>query len=260
LASPVATGMPIPDEDVEMDEETDPFGNPISEWGRTSSFPLFAMIKSENIYLYGMNNRCYCDAGMILFQDGHATYFNWPDLTPRAIMPELSYFDYDGDGEKELAVTLYWFSGTGCALMDLHILKPKKDESRHISYDEYSLLGEAVIKGFTKKVTARYAEDRESIIVTFDGDEYFITVEDIGFAPYDDELKKVGCKEIVEFEFNENDEIVTKIGIGFSINSYIGEIVAKVNFDGKKFHLSDYKFIVYDKAWQEKQDAEDEDW
>ena len=62
--------------------ETDEFGNHVSQFSSTSRFPLYALIKSENIYLYGMKNSGN-SRGMILFLDDQATYFDWPDLAGR---------------------------------------------------------------------------------------------------------------------------------------------------------------------------------
>ena len=50
------------DSHYEGSEETDEFGNEIFNYSETSNFPLVAMIKSENIYLYGIGNNYKCES------------------------------------------------------------------------------------------------------------------------------------------------------------------------------------------------------
>lgn len=227
-----------------INDETDEFDNEITYRFDKSNFPLYAMIKSEDIYLYGIE-----PYGMVLYQNGKGTYFDWPGLTPRCILPALSYFDYDGDGKKEVAVTLYWGSGSGVSIMDLHILKIKEPEYDwdKLIYTDHSLLGGNIEKWFTKKFTAKYSKDKKTIAVHFNGKKYNVENPDV-----DSEfgtLNGVGYASVVEFDSNEKKEIITTIAIGFFYEKvadavYFGEVEAKVNFDGKKIHLSDYKFTM----------------
>ena len=250
---PVETAMPesppvendIPDE-IDISDEADEYGNRISRWSETSRFPLYAMIKSDNIYLYGMNNEVGHN-GMVLFQDDKGTYFDWVDLAQYNRFPKIYYFDYDGDGERDLVVILVVGVGTGCLMTDLHVLKPEKDRFVN-AYDVYSLLSDDIETWFTKKFTAEYSNDRKTIIVSFDQKD--IVVENI----YDDliygPLKSAGYGEVIEFKYNEQEEISVSIAIGLEFEktiikqTYIAEVEAKVSFDGKGFVLSDYKFTV----------------
>lgn len=221
-------------------DETDEYGNPVNYYSLTSPFPLYAMLKSDNIYLYGVN-----PSGMILYQNGKGTYFDWPGLTPRCILPELSYLDYNGDGKKELAVTVYWGSGTGVSLMDLHILEIKQPDSYKFVYTDHALLSKDVTKWFTKPISAKLSKDRKSLTVSFDGQDTVV--------PYDFTDKSVfgnfigtAFGEFVEFKFVQS-KIKVDIGIGVSFEKlpepqYVGTVEATVSFTHNQFSLSDYTF------------------
>lgn len=235
-------------------EETDGFGNRIGVYSNTSRFPLYAMIKSENIYLYGIENNTH-DYGMILYKDNRGTYFEWPDLAQRRNwMPELSYIDYDGDGEKEIAAIICSNVGTGLYLTDLHILKPKLDEWEHLNYIEYSLMGEDIAQWFVEEFTIKFSQDNNELIINFAGHDYHLDTKDERYRAYDengwDDLQGVGYGNSNEFYFTQNREIKVVVGIEFEFKnwgkngSYFGSVGAKVNFDGGKFTLSDYRLII----------------
>jgi len=238
----------------ESTDKTDEYGVMIGAETSLSRFPLYAMIKEENIYLYGVNG--INGRGMVLFIDGQGTYFDWPCPTPRRIMPQLSYFDYDGDGEKELAVILYTGSGTGIAKMNLYMLKINRNESDYITYnityEEYSLesnrsgTGSNLTDWFNKQITAQYAEDNKSVVITFDGTDYIVEMDrnasDLG------SLNSVEYGDIVEFKFTEENEIVVSIKIGLNVERaagpyYVCAIEANVVFDGSGLSLSDLRLV-----------------
>ena len=235
-------------------DETDEFGNEIFSFSKTSYFPLYAMVKSENIYLYGIGYDGSYHSGMILFKDGQGTYFDWPNLTYYALMPELSYSDYDGDGEKEIAAVIYSNMGTGLLATDLYILKLELDERGRISYKVYSLRTEDIAQWFTEDFTTELSEDNSELIISFSGNDYHIDTQAEVYGVYEEagwiNLHGVGYGSHNEFYFAENDEIKISIGIGFifwdwSIEAnYLGTVTAKINFDGEQFSISDYELIM----------------
>ena len=166
-------------------EETDPYGNKISEFSEKTRFPLYAMIKEEDIYLYGISNSS-TGYGMILYQDIVGTYFDWIDFAWRGSFPHLSYFDYDNDGEKELAVIIHSGRGTAYLENDLHILKPQfNDEYGYVTgYEEYSLLGKDIENLFTKDYSAKYSDDKMSIIFTLDSESHIIELDDNHYSKW----------------------------------------------------------------------------
>ncbi|MCL2883883.1 MAG: hypothetical protein FWF49_00165 [Oscillospiraceae bacterium] len=52
--TPTATSVTQPS--LVVSDDTDEYGNPVGESVLGSHFPLYAMIKSENIYLYGIGS------------------------------------------------------------------------------------------------------------------------------------------------------------------------------------------------------------
>jgi hypothetical protein len=77
----LTTGVPVSgatERNVQAGEEIDPYGKRVASfYDEPSYFPLYAMIKSENIYLYGV-----LPHGMVLYQNGYGKYFDWPVLAP----------------------------------------------------------------------------------------------------------------------------------------------------------------------------------
>ena len=239
-------------------EETDPYGNPITHNGLndTTNFPLYAMIKSEDIYLYGVK-----PYGMVLYYKGKGTYFDWPELTPRLVLPELLYYDFDGNGNKDLAVLLYVGSGTGVAMMDLHILvieerEPEIDFFGNIithdwdkpTYTIYSLLAENVDEWMTENITAALAEDNKTFSMEFYGDSYTVNFDIDKLSGAFSGVRYDSC--IVKFAFTGNN-IQTTIPVGIAYEKratleYFGDIKADVIFDGEKITLTNYTFSLYD--------------
>jgi hypothetical protein len=222
----------------------------------TTNFPLYAMIKSEDIYLYGIK-----PYGMVLYYKGKGTYFDWPGLTPRLVLPEMIYHDFDGDGKKDLAVLLYVGSGTGIAMMDLHILvieerEPEIDSFGNIitfdwikpTYTVYSLLAENIDEWMTEHTTATLSENHKSFDMDFYGNNYTVNfvIDEISGAFLG--VRYDSC--IVKFDFAGNN-IQATIPVGISYEKrvsleYFGDIKADVIFDGERITLANYTFSLYD--------------
>jgi len=231
-----------------VSEETDEFGTPIG-WDTTKSrFPLMAMIKEEDIYLYSINGDLdSSNTGMVLFKDNQGTYFDWRGgLCARLHLPELSYFDYDGDGKKELAIILLFTYGTALYQQDLHILKICEDEYGQVIYTEHTLLCTDIGDWFLKDITAKYSDDLKTIKINFDNNSYNINV-DYDFWGL---LEYVEYGDVIKYKFTEDNEIIVEITIGLKMENssyqlfYPGAVEAKVKFDGEKINLTDCKFIV----------------
>ncbi|MCL2883884.1 MAG: hypothetical protein FWF49_00170 [Oscillospiraceae bacterium] len=233
-----------------VSENTDEYGNAITDFDENSHFPLYGMIKSENIYLYGIDSAG--GQGMVLFQEGQATYFDWPDLE-KYWMPELAYADYNGDGNKELAISLGSGGGTDTSQMDLHILTIQKtvyDGGGYaLSYTDHALFANDVNTWYGGKFTGRWLADGKSIAIDFDGKEYTTTNDlDINEAGTG-AVQKMVYENIVEFHIDESGKITVRIGIGAVFERkptpyLLGIINGSVVFDGNGFHLENVTFSV----------------
>lgn len=224
------------------EEETDPYGNKITGSDDSSNFPLYAMIKSEDIYLYGVK-----PYGMVLYQNGKGTYFDWPGLMPRRVLPQMMYYDFDNDGNKELAVTLYVGSGTSFAVMDLHILKiEEKDDYCKPIYTDYSLVCDDVHDWMVEKILTTLSEDKNTFRVDFNGKSY--TIDCFDDPKISGAFTGVDFDDLVHFKF-EDSRIKVTIGLGalyenLATPQYFGDIEAYVVFDGESFKLEDYTFTL----------------
>ena len=233
---------PSPAPDATHSKETCPDGKRLFYHGGDTGglFPLYAMLPEENIYLYGIH-----PSGMILYKDGIGRYFNWPGLTPRLVLPQLLYHDFDGCGEKELAVALYVSSGTGVAAMDLHMLKIEGRDNWYLSYTEHTLFADDAHDWMTEPIAAVLADDKNSFTVDICGESF--TIEDE--FTHEWLFTGIAFRDIVRFEF-EGNQIRTKIPVGAlyleaGVPQFFGEIEADVIFNGKNIRLENYTFTLY---------------
>jgi uncharacterized protein YcfL len=216
--------------------ETDPYGNHLFQYDDTGKFPLFplyAMIPTESIYLYGV----FPDDGMILYQNGRGTYLNWggPD---RFALPQLLYQDFDYDGKKELAVTIFTGHGTGIAVMDLHVLKIEDNNENQDKpiYSDYLLSSKNVHEWLP--ITANLMV-KNKLILDIHGESYTFENEEMLDLTFID----ITYGDLVYFSI-EDSRIRTEIRIGaffeeFIIPWYFGRVEATVIFDGEGFRLED---------------------
>jgi hypothetical protein len=184
--------------------------------------------------------------GMVLYQNGYGTYFDWPGLTPRLVLPQMLYYDFDGDGKKELAVTVYSGSGTGVDMMDLYILTIEDgDNESKPSYTEHSLLSLDVDEWMTEEIITTLADDGKSFNLGFVGNSYTIDC----IAGMDSgAFTGIAFGDIVYFSFEES-RIRAKIALGAAyensaVPDYFGCVEAYVIFDGAALTLSDYTFTL----------------
>ncbi|MDR0324748.1 MAG: hypothetical protein LBI19_01465 [Oscillospiraceae bacterium] len=225
-------------------EETDPYGNSLAWTGNEpGNFPLYAMLPDDDIYLYGV-----LPYGMVLYQNGKGTYFDWPGLMPRRVLPQMMYNDFDGDGAKDLAVTLLIGSGTGFHVMDLHILTigGTVNDWYEPIYTDHVLAAANVSEWMAEPITATLTDDGNSIILDFLGKNF-----EVVYNAYSDSGSFTGISygDIVHFVFEDN-RIKTSIALGFTCENYttpdfIGDIEAYVVFDGVNFNLEEYTFTLY---------------
>ncbi len=241
-ASPtIITQSPTPSPNVfNLSNNTEDFNNNVMN--KENQIPLIAAIKSENIYLYGIY-----PYGVILYQNNIGTYYDWLWITPRLVLPELAYQDFDSDGKKELAITLYVGSGTGYSIRDLHLLHidDTKDES-YSEYTDYCLSGFDVDSWFDNKFTFSQEKDSKIVNVKFDNKDYTVNIgkEDSDSGP----IENVVFGDFVDFKF-DGQKIKAIIEIGFIYKNWVspqffGNVEATVNFSNKQFSLSDYNFTL----------------
>lgn len=213
-------------------EKTDEFFS--DDW-ETSDFPLYSMLKRDDIYLYGTK-----PYGMVLYQNGYSTYFDWSGLTPHSALPHMLHSDLDDCGEKELAVILCGGSDAGMPIMELHILKIADDGNGKPKYTDYALLSENAGDWIKDKVSATLLDDKNTFAFEFGEDSYKLSIFN---------NSRLGAfsgnyyGNIVGVTF-EGSRIKTVISFGAyyennKVPILFSEIEAYAVFDGEKIVLED---------------------
>jgi hypothetical protein len=211
-----------------------------------TNVPLIAALKNDNIYLYGLKPN-----GVVLYNNGLSTYFDWCYLTPRRVLPQMLFKDFDNDGIKELAVLLYIGSGTGVSIMDLHMVeKIVSSDGNEITFKDIFFGEDSVTSQVSKAIKTKFADEKSSnfLYLTIAGKTKKIDItSDISFVKSKKWFKAIygsGC--IIKYEF-VNGEIIATIGLGIISNeqaspTYIGNLKAKVKYKKAKFSLTDFTF------------------
>ena len=203
---------------------------------------LLASIEDEDIYLY-MAYPQYAPGGVVLSYKGRETLFDWMAMTPRGILPTMKYYDFDNDGDKELAITLYIGSGTGVSIEDLHILEI--DNSKLPVYEDYYLNGFDASIWLGEIIEIKGKVDEENVIISLNSSEY--TVKS-GENDESGQLVDIHIGQSVSFEFDGN-RIKTTIGVGFEYENwvplaYCARIDATVVYCEGGFLVEDYSLKV----------------
>ena len=197
---------------------------------------LVAQIDGQNIWLYGLSG----GQGLILRVDDMWQYFDLPyHLSPRNILPAISYGDYDGDMQFEVALQIYTGSGTGISVYDLHIIELSGDGAWTDTWfdpDDYRAILDAGI-------TSAY--DEAENILTVSAGESTIAV-DLTAAGYPEPGSPVEAHfgRVVGFSCS-GDTITASFGIVADAPSipplglYPLDLQATIVYTGSTFGLSD---------------------
>lgn len=95
------------------------------EWIDEGGVALLAELEEADVAFYAIEGKEFSPA-LIRWGESMAE-FDWAYITPRAVLPRLWCFDFDGDGEEELVVDCYMASGTGVSMSDLHVVEKNGD-------------------------------------------------------------------------------------------------------------------------------------
>lgn len=94
--------------------------------------PIIGADYDEDIYLYSLRPN---KNGAVITYKNISKYFDWRCYSPRMIMPQMKVLDYDGDGQKEIAVSLNNHSGTYINVDELHIVKLSDNDLSDYEYN-----------------------------------------------------------------------------------------------------------------------------
>lgn len=111
----------VPAEDYKLPEEA----VSMAEWEEQGGIALLAQLEDGDAAFYAVEGKEFSPA-LIRWGDALAE-FDWAYATPRAVLPRLWCFDFDGDGEEELVVDCYVAGGAGVSMSDLHVVEKQED-------------------------------------------------------------------------------------------------------------------------------------
>ncbi len=207
---------------------------------------LIGSLPEKGIFLYGVDPE-----GVNLRVGDRVQHFDWLYMTPRGVLPNLRVFDYDADGQDELAVDLYIGSGTGVSVEELHVVELQGDgpfKDRTFAPDDYiAQVNESV------SFKTRRAKSGELFADLKLGEK---TVPISLKAYQDDEQRgkiqdRLAFGSIVSFDMDgERPQI--RFGVGFFSEKfvtpeYIGYLIADLTYDADgNFAMSNYRYEAND--------------
>jgi len=199
-------------------------------------FPLYVELPEDDIQLYGVEGSNW-QGGMVLFHQGRASYFSDWGFT-KYDYPRIAYYDFDGDGKKEIGVITLVNSGTGILLTDLHILTVHEDNGA-FTYTDHAFTNEDVEAYFKKSLKFKRGKQANTVDLIIGGQSYTANLD-----PNFNWAKEVVMGSHVCFEFMDNGiqlHVLPKAWYydGWAEGEVIAFFQANVTFDGKQFHLGD---------------------
>lgn len=211
----------------------------VLEWEKTESIHIIAQLPEQDIYLYGLFKGYDGRAGGVLLRKGkQITEFSWDYLTPRCIMPEMSYKDYDNDGKSELVVILYVVSGTGVAIEQLHII-----EFDGSVMTDKMLPEELYSVDLSDKMNLKMENEKAEISI----DDQKVIINE--FLSFEDAGNVIGLSKlynIVKFSF-EGNKIIANFGVGLRYDKiaepiFVADLKADVSYKNGEYNF--FNFIL----------------
>lgn len=203
-----------------------------------------AQIEAEGAYLHEN-----ADGQFILKYKGLSKTFAWEAMPSASSEPEIKVFDYDNDGEKEVAVSLCIGKGTGAYIDELHIIKVEKG-----TLTDYAYTGEDYVRDASKAVTFTQHGKNDEIRFNwvFQKNKTEVTV-DITEILKENSLGGSGVRletgHVVRFNLRDTGNIEAVAALGFSSDENVtpidvADMTAQVTFSGGKFHLQNIQIAA----------------
>ncbi len=153
-------------------------------------FPLMAKLESDNIYLYEDKIK----SQLFVVKDGETTYLDLgisDFTTPRFILPQMYYNDFDNDGVEELLIDIYAGSGTGVSFEELYLVEINNEDKPVYKYSNQDYVNNVV-----EKVNITVDEKSNKATVKTMDKTFIIDVTD--------GTHEVTFGDIANFEFEDN--------------------------------------------------------
>ncbi len=196
-------------------------------------FPLVAADYDEDTYLYAVS---YEQA--VLRHKGISKAFDWIVTTPRFYLPQINVHDYNGDGSKDIAISLYVGSGTGLSIYELHIVEVVDGQ-----FVDNVFLPEDYLKQIGDAVS--YKVDGSTLKISTEANNIDIDITEWS--------KQSGIElaygNIVEFALADDGAITMKALLGITTKKsvdpmYFAELSAEVVYEKGTFNISNIEVVA----------------
>ena len=181
---------------------------------------LLTSLPSEEIYIYGYNDDTISGRGLIIQIGLELIHLDEYYLTPRQILPLIDYSDYDKDGENELAITIYWASGTGVSIEKLYVI----DTDDTGTLIPNCFLPDDYKSQIATKLNYKYDETENELIV-FDG-TIVLFHNDLSWN-MDAKVKNIYYGDIIHFRIE--DELELQFLPGLQMDNQIPPVYEGMN-------------------------------
>ncbi|MDL2216121.1 hypothetical protein LJB81_00140 [Desulfovibrio sp. OttesenSCG-928-M14] len=203
---------------------------------------LVAAIESEGVEIYNLGEGNY-----LLRCDGIPEPVEFP-ADPFRADPRLRIFDYDQDGEKELAVLVYIGGGTGVSLEDIYFFKKQNGKLVECPYTPEGWYTDLIKKAVGFKTWRE--NGRMFVEFTSPSDTVRIDVTgDLGQDSPAEPASELKCGDVVAFKLGDNGNITMEAAMGALVNNrytpdYYADVTAKITFTGGKAALTDVRIVA----------------
>lgn len=217
--------------DIDLAELPKEMTDPMTWSDDPEAIYLLGELPEDDIYLYGLGDKAH----VLLRQGEQRALLDWAYITPRLILPEMKFADFDGDGSKELAVILYVGSGTGISVEELHMVSWRGTEAVDHLYrdaDYQNQLAEQV----------KWSYDAENEKATLHCGYLDVYLPEGANTHYAEVQGIADFGEQVSFELGEDGQIKAKFALGLrrpdrATPDYHGVISADVTYRNGKFSM-----------------------
>ncbi len=205
-----------------------------------SEYLLISEVPEEELYLYE-----HKDKGLILVYGDDAEYIleSGSIITPRFILPQMFYSDFDNDGEEEILIDFYIGSGTGISFEELALIE--KSTSKDRFFEDMKFFDHGTYTDILSENLEYNVDKEDKITVKFKGDD---TTYDFGVV---EEARDLDYGSIVHFIVVGNKiTIYYDIGVfqydfasaGYDLKR---SIKANVEYSNNEFTLNNFRFLDY---------------
>ncbi len=156
-----------------------------------TEYPLIASVPEKGVQLYGLKPQ-----GVVLVGNGIEQVFDWEYLTPTGYLPEMASEDFDNDGEDEIGVNLYWGSGTGISIEQLHMVEYKRKFIGNSYLTDHQFMESDYLAQIEKLMQYQYDPGAKEIAINIENKTYQLKC--------DGDFYSLNYNSFVHFKFEGN--------------------------------------------------------